>query len=357
MSSSYEFDELTKQCLSLVYDWFESYLKNRKHKVIFNEISSNWVNVLNGVPQGSILGPLLFSIYTRKLPTIFKYLKCYMFADDTQLLISYKIDEVDDIIMKINDELQLLQIWCENMHLKLNPKKCTHLIIGSKSNLLKLENKSLPEIKIFDNIIPREKNIRNLGLNFDENMSWDIHINNIIKSCFLTLKQFYHYKNFFSKNVKIILINSLILPKFDYCDVVFIHINENLKNKLQKMQNRCIRFIYNRKKFDHISSCYKELNWLKLDKRRELHLGCLIYKIKQNKTPVYLYNMLSESSNIHNYNTRTKCSLPSVNNDYGKKMFKFFGPQFWNSIPQTIRDENNFYKFKSKYATFLFKNT
>jgi Reverse transcriptase (RNA-dependent DNA polymerase) len=338
------------------YNWFESYLKDRQHKTTSNDICSNWINVLNGVPQGSILGPLLFSIYTRKLPSIFNYLKCFMFADDTQLLISYKANEADEIFKKINEDLKILQNWCENMHLKLNPKKCVHLIIGSKKNLTKLNKISLSDIKIFDNIIPRCNNIRNLGLVFDENMTWDFHINNIIKSSYATLKQFYHYKNFFSKQIKITLVNSLILPKFDYCDVVFVHMSCHLKNKLQKVQNMCLRFIFNKKKFDHISSHYNELGWLKLEKRRDLHMGCLIYKIKQNKTPIYLYNMLLDSNDIHGHNTRTQFFIPSINNNYGKRMFKFFGPQFWNSIPKVIRDENTFYKFKSKFSTFLSQN-
>ena len=230
---------------SLTLNWFISYLKGRKHRVVSNEIFSDWIDVINGVPQGSILGPILFSIYTRQIPTIFKFVDCFMFADDTQLLKSYNIEDSIKAFDEINSDLNTLFEWCEKYYLKLNPKKCLHLIIGSDKNLKLLNNSIIKDLKINDIIIPRCNEARNLGLIFDEHFSWEPHINFLTKSCFSILKPLYRYKKQFSIKVKKILINNLIISKFDYCDIVYIHMSNILQNKLQKLQNICIKFIFN----------------------------------------------------------------------------------------------------------------
>jgi len=229
----------------LTLKWFISYLKGRKHRVISNENISDWIEVINGVPQGSILGPILFSIYTRQIPTIFNYVDCFMFADDTQLLKSYNIEDSIKTFDEINNDLEILYQWCERHCLKLNPKKCIHLIIGSDKNLKLLNNNGVIDLKINNIIIPRCNEAKNLGLIFDEYFSWEPHVNFLIKSCFSIIKPLYRYKKQFNLKVKKILINNLILSKFDYCDIVYMHISNILQNKLQKLQNICIKFIFN----------------------------------------------------------------------------------------------------------------
>ncbi len=333
-------------------NWFNSYLRNRKHRVITNDSTSDWLNVISGVPQGSILGPILFSIYTKNIPTIFNSVLCFMFADDTQLLKSYNIEESEKIIDEINNDLNILSLWCKNNYLKLNPKKCIHLIIGSEKNLNKL-NKNIKDIKINDIIIPRCKEARNLGIIFDEHFSWNPHINILTKNCFSILKPLYRYKNYFSFNVKKLLINCLIISKFDYCDIIYMHLSETLKNKLQKLQNICIKFIFNLKKYDHVQDCYNDLNWIKLDKRRDFHLGCFIFKIINNKTPKYLYSLFNETSNIHSYNTRKRFFIPSIKTNNGKKSFGYYGPYIWNNLPTEIKNSTSLNIFKGKYLDYI----
>ena len=339
----------------IAINWFNSYLRKRKQRVIIDESYSDWLDVICGIPQGSILGPILFSIYTRKIPSIFNNVQCFMFADDTQLLKSYNVDDSKTSIDEINIDLNMLSLWCEKNHLKLNPKKCIHLIIGSERNLNKLNN-NVDDLKINNIIIPRCKEARNLGLIFDEHFSWNSHINNLTKNCFSILKPLYRFKNQFNQNVKKLLINSLIISKFDYCDIIYMHLSENLQNKLQKLQNTCIKFIFNLKKYDHINDCYNKLNWLKLNKRREYHLGCFIFKIIDNKSPNYLYTLFNETSIIHSHNTRKRFFIPSIKTNNGKKSFKYFGPYIWNNIPNEIKNAANLYSFKNKYLDYIKNN-
>jgi len=336
----------------LSINWFNSYLRERKHRVIVDESFSDWLDVICGIPQGSILGPILFSIYTRKIPSIFNYVQCFMFADDTQLLKSYNVEDSKTCIDEINVDLNILSLWCEKNYLKLNPKKCIHLIIGSEKNLNKLNN-NIDDLKINNIVIPRCKEARNLGLIFDEHFTWNSHINYLTKNCFSILKPLYRFKNQFNFNVKKLLINSLIISKFDYCDIIYMHLSENLQNKLQKLQNICIKFIFNLKKYDHINDYYNTLNWLKLNKRREYHLGCYIFKIINNKSPNYLFTLFNETSIIHSHNTRKRFFIPSIKTNNGKKSFKYFGPYIWNNIPNEIKNETNLYSFKNKYLNYI----
>jgi len=337
---------------SSALNWFISYLKDRKHRISINNNYSEWLNVVSGVPQGSILGPILFSIYTRKIPSIFKYVQCFMYADDTQLIKSYNVEDAEKSMIEINKDLNILILWCEKNFLKLNPKKCIHLIIGSEKNLNKL-NKNIIDLNINDISIPRCKEAKNLGIIFDENFSWKSHINYLTKNCFSILKPLYRFRNQLNLNVKKLLVNSLIISKFDYCDIIYMHLSENLQNKLQKLQNICIKFIYNLKKYDHIQDCYNDLNWLKLNKRREYRLGCFIFKIINNKSPNYLYSLFNETSSIHSHNTRKRFFIPSIKTNNGKKSFIYYGPYIWNNIPIEIRNSNNLNNFKNKYLEHI----
>ncbi len=337
----------------LTLNWFISYLKGRKHRVISNEKISDWIKVINGVPQGSILGPILFSIYTRQIPTIFNYIDCFMFADDTQLLKSYNIEDSIKAIDEINNDLNILYQWCEKHYLKLNPKKCLHLIIGSNKNLKLLNNKGITDLKINDIIIPRCNEARNLGLIFDEHFSWEPHINFLIKSCFSSIKPLYRYKKQFNIKVKKILINNLIISKFDYCDIVYMHMSNILQKKLQKLQNICIKFIFNLKKFDHVQKYYDELKWINLSHRREFRLGCFIFKIINNKSPSYLYSLFNDTSNVHSHYTRKRFFIPSIKTNNGKNSFDYYGPHFWNLLPSEIRNITNLNEFKITYLNHL----
>jgi len=337
---------------NLTLNFLKSYFIGRKQQTISLDKKSDWVNILAGVPQGSITGPLFFNFYTNELPKIFLNLKCQMYADDTQLYIKCFVKDSLEIFNKINEDLNLLHNWCTSHSLIINPDKCYHLIIGSPNNINKINLLTLPNIILANNIIPRCKNARNLGVHFDEHFTWEVHVNHILKSCFNQLRYFNKHKNFLNENIKKILIQNFIIPKFDYCDIIYQHITEDLSYRLQKMQNICVRFIFNLRKYDHISSYYIKLNWLQLNQRRKLHFGCFIYKLYQTHSPGYLTGMLLSNRNIHNYNTRSGLHIPSINRTSGKKMFKFYAPQFWNSLPQSIKDASNYNTFKIQLTSY-----
>ena len=136
-----------------------------------------------------------------------------------------------------------------------------------------------------------------------------------------------------------------------------MHLDQKLQYKLQKIQNSCVRFIFNIRKYDHISEYYIKLNWLEtLHKRRLFHLGCFMFDIIISKTPDYLYDLLISTSEIHNYNTRKRFFIDSVHSNYGNKAFTVFGSKFWNNLPTEIKLLKSKNIFKQKLFTHILIN-
>ena len=161
-------------------DWISSYLTDRFQRVKCNNDYSSWVKILNGVPQGSIFGPLLFTILVsdmRQYITSFSY---HEYADDLQLHKNTKIERVNETILEANTDLMTISTYCKQSALTINEKKCYAIFIGSKQSIRKIDNLALDNIVINIKIIKRVNHVRNLGLTFDEVLSWRRHVNLVI---------------------------------------------------------------------------------------------------------------------------------------------------------------------------------
>ena len=176
--------------------WVLSYLSGRKQKVVTNSGESTWENTFNGVPQGSVLGPLLFTVLVSDLGDAIERGRYHMYADDTQLYYSCKVENVNDTINIINSDLKNVSKFSKTNCLKLNAEKSKYIIIGSRQNLKKLKDINLDQIKIDDNVIEREYEAKNLGIIFDEELNWIRHVNLMIAKAYGKLKYGYRFKNF-----------------------------------------------------------------------------------------------------------------------------------------------------------------
>ena len=181
-----------------------------------------------------------------------------MYADDTQLYYHCTVNEIDATISKINSDLEKVQIFSNVNCLKLNTSKSNFIIIGSRPNLSKVSKKTLPPIVINNEVIERKTRVKNLGVIFDEPFTWTYHVNKAISTAFFKLRQAYRHKNFLSEESKIAICETYVLCHFNYCDTVYFNIASFLKNKIQKVQNTCFRFIFGLKKYDHVSVCLEK---------------------------------------------------------------------------------------------------
>ena len=234
-------------------EWIFSYLTGRHQKVATAAGESSWNEVLNGVPQGSVLGPLLFTVLVSDLRDAIERGRYHMYADDTQLYYSCKCENVDDTIKDINSDLNRISKYSKTNCLKLNTDKSKFIIIGSRQYLKKLKNINMEPIKIENDVIEREYETKNLGITFDEELKWTRHVNLSIAKAYGKLKNAFRFKNFLNESSKLKLTETYILSQFNYGDIILQNLTDQLENKIQKLQNRCVRYTYGLRKYDHIS--------------------------------------------------------------------------------------------------------
>ena len=287
-------------------EWVQSYLCDRKQKVKNDLGESDWIHLKNGVPQGSILGPLLFLVLVSDLHTSILNGKYHMYADDTQIYYHCKWNQVSNVISKINQDLERVLNFSSTNCLKLNAGKSFFIIIGSAHSIKKLKDIELPPVILDNKPIERKTTVKNLGVLMDETFSWTPQVNKMISTAYFKLKYSYRFKNFLSQKSKITISEGYVLSHFNYCDLIYNNITEFLKQKIQKTQNTCIRFIFGLRKYDHISSSFIELKTLNMEERRTVHGLTMMHKIVNNIAPTYLTSKIRYHNNLHNYNTRNK---------------------------------------------------
>ena len=196
--------------------WISSYISGRSQKVVVDSQESSWEGVLNGVPQGSVLGPLLFTILISDISNVIKRGKYHLYADDTQLYYTCKVEDANATIEKINIDLENISNFSKRNCLKLNASKSKFIVIGSRQNLKKLKSTPLDDIKLGPDKIQREYAVKNLGILFDETMSWIKHVNLITARAYGKLKHVYRFKNFLSSKAKWNISETYILSQFNY---------------------------------------------------------------------------------------------------------------------------------------------
>lgn len=322
-----------ESCLTI-----KSYLSNRYQKIFSDNKYSEQVRILSGVPQGSILGPLLFLIYTSDILRSLKYCKVQAYADDTQIYYCFDIEENINAEALINEDLQTLTQLATAHNLKLNPSKSYLMLFGNKNKVHYLKdnlNIVLSGVKL--GVVESAKN---LGIILDSELRFRDHLKKLNQKSYMALKILYNNRHILSFKLKKTLCESLVLSNFNYCDFVYGHCLDNIsKSRIQKVQNACARFIFGLRKYDHISHTFLELNWLKMDSRRLLHFCTFIYKIlNEPNSPVSVRERLVPRCNVHSVNIRHRGRLtqPHHQSALFQRSFTYNAVRAYNSLPNNL---------------------
>lgn len=327
-----------------------SYLHGREQCVRLNNKVSSSCPIPSGVPQGSILGPMLFSLYTSDMCRVITTCAYHFYADDTQLYYSFNPEDVLLSNILINRDLEQLVSISSEHSLSINSRKSAFMVFGSKRNRNQVENSI--NITVNGSTINRSDVAKNLGIFIDNDLRFNEHISSLVKKSFCTLKMLWKERDFLSMELRKLLTNSLILSRFSYCDEVYGPcIDKFVSLKIQKIQNACIRFIYGLRKYDHISRKLYDTGWLNMRNRRYLHLACLVYKVLHSEIPHYLFRKLIRRFTIHAINTRFKQRLhvPKFNTSTFKQSFTYNAFKIFNEFIMsfTLDTNANLSKFKN----------
>lgn len=327
--------------------WFESYLTGRKQLVNVNGTESELLNITCGVPQGSILGPLLFLYYVNDMSiSIQSDCKLLLYADDSTIIFSHK--DPDVISHKLGKELESCSSWLVDNKLSLHLGKTECIIFGPKRKLKKVTNF---QIQCNNHIIQSQPKLKYLGIDIDQNLSGEITVNSIIKKVNSRLKFMYRKARCLSTETRKTLTTALIQCHFDYsCSSWYAGVSQTLKNKLQIAQNKTVRFI---KELGPRSSVRQpelsSVGFLNIENRvKQLRLGHA-HKIYNNKCPTYLKDNFIKVSENHEYNTRSSqfnFVVPKIKG-VDSSTFFFNAIKDWNSLPNNIKSIKDHNAFKT----------
>lgn len=321
--------------------WFKSYLSNRRQRVVLNGVASDWASVLAGVPQGSILGPLLFLIYINDIVNgITSSIR--LFADDTSLYII--VDNPITAAFILNADLDTISKWAADWLVDFNPAKTLTLLVTRKNQPV-----FHPPLEMNDILITETSNHKHLGITFSSSCTWSEHINNIVEKAWGRLNLLRSLK--FKVNRKALekMYMAYVRPLLEYSDSVWDNCSSESKKQLESVHNEAARIITGATKLCSIEKLLADLGWETLQDRRTKHKLVIFFKIINNLTPNYLAELLPPLVQERTvYNLRNANNIQSLHANTNLFFNSFFPSTIraWNNLPDETREASTVAAFK-----------
>jgi len=343
-----------------VHSWVHSYLQGRTQSVRIGTHSSAVTPCSIGVPQGSVLGPLLFSIYTSPISTIADshQVSQQQYADDTQLYIALSPSDLSNIT-NLQSCLASLHVWfCEN-GMALNPIKSDAILFGTPQRLKALA--AVSSVTVAGTDISIADSLKILGVTLDANLTFALQSKNISRSCFYHIRAFRHVRPSLDDATAVSVALSLVSTRLDYANSTLYGCPKKHIARLQRAQNALARVVLQQRfHYPTVASLdlLKQLHWLPIEWRIKFKIALLTYKALHTGSPPYLSDLLHRHTPVRS--TRSASSqllqVPRHSLLFGSRAFRISAPKVWNSLPHNIRESNTSSTFRRNLKTHFFSS-
>ena len=287
--------------------WFESYLASRKYYVQVEGYKSSLRSLDSGVPQGSVLGPLLYVLYTSPVADIIKShdLQYHFYADDTQLYITFKTDSADDACLaksRVEHCVEEIDRWMISNKLKLNDDKTELIVFTSKFR----PRPCLSNVQIDSEDIEHSNTVRSLGVLFDQTLSFGEHVSKLCKSSHYHLRNISKIRKYLDENSTETLVHAFVSSKLDYCNALRIGLPKYQIDRLQSVLNTAARIKTFTCKYDHIIPVLVRLHWHPVSYRIRFKVLLLTYKALTDLSPEYISELLNKPKYTRNLRSQSQ---------------------------------------------------
>ena len=326
-------------------EWFCNYLKLRKQFVSYSCTQSNFKFISCGVPQGSILGPLLFVIYVNDIHRINSVLTPLLYADDTTLFYSHRSPHV--AIDKVVSDINKYASWFNVNKLSLNVKKTTSVFFTPSIHDWSLH----PNVSIGDVNFNYSPSSKFLGVIMDCNLNWQLHIDCICNKLAKGTGILKRLRTHFPEHILMMLYNTLILPYISYCNVAWGGAYPSYIQKLFLLQKRAVRIITGSAFNAHTAPIFFQLRTLNIFDLHKYQIAITMFQYKYNKLPNVFDHFFSQ--NFYKTRGRNDYRIPRFRLTLSQHFLRYTGPKIWNDLPQEIKNASSITTFKSNLKKYF----
>jgi hypothetical protein len=319
-----------------------SYLSNRRQLVCVGGARSGFLEVKSGVPQGSILGPILFSLFVNDVQGVLRFASFHLYADDAQVYHSCPAGQVERLSRELSEDLSRVASWSVVNGLRLNVPKTQALFVSRPTMLV-----DTPRVTLLGSEVGFSQSVVNLGFPLSPSLSWDRMACQVSGRVALTLRRLRGFARL-SVQTKLYLFKSLVLPFFNYGDVFLFSVSEESRRALCKSLNDCVRFVFGLRLGDHVTSLQHRLIGCPFAVYYEFRAVVFVHRLLLTRCPEYLYNKLLVSNSHRTRRLVTPRNRTALYNN----SFFVQGVRSYNALPDSVKLLPNLEAFKKECLRF-----
>jgi Reverse transcriptase (RNA-dependent DNA polymerase) len=342
----------------LFYNWIESYLTGRSQTVTIGNNSSASAHVASGVPHGSVLGPLLFSIYTSPISSIAPTfsVSLHQSADDSQFYISLSPSNFPSQINRLEERLTALHAWCCQNSLSLNPGKSDSVLFRTRQRSHSFS--AVTTVNVAGSAVPMADYVKLLSVTLDNHLSLDKHVNEVSHACFYHLRALRHIRPAITASDANMIAYSVVASRLDYANAVLYGVSSKNINRLQRIQDALARCVVDSKVHPSSNALLQQLDWLPIHQRINFKLAKLAFLARSSATSSYLNSSVTRylPSRMHRSQDTWLLTVPRTETVIGSRAFRDAAPTVFNSLPRDIRSTDNISTFCRLLKTFYLRN-